>query len=167
MRTARRYHPRMKSLLHLTLNTGDCFEQVRGDVNDDALAALTPLISRRGGLLPAPFGAFRVEINEQIDSAGLLFSVIRGADSIVTCGLCWDIRGAGLIWGVVNGLYLHLVAAIEAAPAHAAMIPGRVPWLAVVLLPGVAAQRNEDISWLGDFERCMAFAILNQIERKP
>jgi hypothetical protein len=94
----------MKPLLHLTLNTGECFEQVRGDVNDDALAALTPLISRRGGLLPAPFGTFRVEITERIDSAGLLFSVIRGADPIVTCGLCWDIRAARLIWGMVNGL---------------------------------------------------------------
>jgi hypothetical protein len=41
-------------------------------------------------------------------------------------------------------------------------MPDRIPWLAVVLLPGIAVQRREDIAWLGDFERCLAFAILLQ-----
>ena len=153
----------MKPLLHLTLNTGDCVEQFPTATMPLTCLLLMPLVKQGSGPLPDPFGAFRVEINRQ--AHGAVFTVYRGRDPIVTCGLCWGVLDAEAIWGAVNGLYLQLVAADATAPTHAATIPDRLPWLAVVILPGIVAQRHEDISWLGDFERCLAFAILQKIER--
>jgi hypothetical protein len=51
------------------------------------------------------------------------------------------------------------------APAKEANKPASLPWLAVVVLPFIVNQAREDVSWLGDFERCMAWTIL--AERKP
>src|ERR1035437_3979223 len=46
------------------------------------------------------------------------------------------------------------------APGKEAVQPASLPWLAVVVLPFIVNQTREDVSWLGDFERCMAWTIL-------
>jgi hypothetical protein len=46
------------------------------------------------------------------------------------------------------------------SPAREATKPKTLPWLAVVLLPSLLNQRRDDIGWLGDFERCMAWTII-------
>jgi hypothetical protein len=40
-------------------------------------------------------------------------------------------------------------------------MPSELPWLGVVILPGLALSAQTDVSWLGDFERCLAFTILD------
>jgi len=37
-----------------------------------------------------------------------------------------------------------------------------LPWLAVVVMPFIVNQAREDVAWLGDFERCMAWTILSK-----
>lgn len=38
--------------------------------------------------------------------------------------------------------------------------PPAVPWLATTLMPGIASQSHERIVMLGDFGRCVAWAII-------
>jgi hypothetical protein len=45
--------------------------------------------------------------------------------------------------------------------AHSPEMPGELPWLGMVILPGLALSAQSDVSWLGDFERCLAFTILD------
>jgi hypothetical protein len=97
-------------LHHLTVNTGDCVEQNPGDVSDEAIAAVMPLV-KRGGKLPEPFGAFRVEMVREAVVPGAVFKVYRGADPIMCCWLCWDIAVAEAIWGEVFDCYPELVLA--------------------------------------------------------
>jgi hypothetical protein len=40
-------------------------------------------------------------------------------------------------------------------------MPAAVPWLGVLLLPTAVAAR-EAMDWLGDYERCLAWAILEE-----
>jgi hypothetical protein len=153
----------MKPLLHLTMNTGVCVEQSPGDVGDDAISALTPLVKRGGGRLPKPLGAFRVEIPRLGRDAGVVFTVYRDHDAMVTCAVCWDDQDAEQAWNEINGVYLQLVAAdTPSPPLHAATMPDRIPWLAEVILPGIVRQPSNDVSWLKDFERCLAFAIMRE-----
>jgi len=37
-------------------------------------------------------------------------------------------------------------------------------WLAVVILPSLILLEREDITWLGDFERCMAAAMFHEAD---
>jgi hypothetical protein len=42
--------------------------------------------------------------------------------------------------------------------------PEDLPWLAALLLPsGLMHTAREDLAWIGDFERCIAFAILAEV----
>ena len=47
-------------------------------------------------------------------------------------------------------------------------MPAATPWLAAVLLPhGLACSTKEDIGWFGDFERSLAWALVETArERK-
>ncbi len=152
-------------LFHLTVNTGDAVDQDPGDVSDDAISALVPLV-KRGGPLPAPLGAFRVEIVRETIVPAAVFKVHRGPDLIMVCWLCWDIAVGEAIWGEVFDTYLKVTALLPEVPAESAAMPDSIPWLAVMLLPGITQQTQDNIAWLGDFERCMAFAILHEVERE-
>ena len=39
--------------------------------------------------------------------------------------------------------------------------PPRGRWIGAALLPGLATLSRDDVAWLGDFERCMAAAMIS------
>ena len=93
-----------------------------------------------------------------------MFTVWRGAEPVVTCGLAWTTEGEAEAWPAVEKLYLDLSDRNPEllAPAKEASKPESLPWLAVVLLPSLLNQSRDDVGWLGDFERCMAWTILEE-----
>jgi hypothetical protein len=70
---------------------------------------------------------------------------------IATCGIG---HGPSDVWKALV-LLQDRFAQVKATPPNS-------QWLAVVILPGIAALTRDDIGWLGDFERCMAAAMLTQ-----
>lgn len=147
-------------MTHYTLNTGDSVESPRSAVADAAIAALRPLLAR-GGQLPAAFGAYRVEVSHA--PGGAMFSIHRGAHPIVLCAVSWDPATAEMMWSHIERVYLDLGdTPSRVAPGKLAERPESTPWLAVVILPTILLESRNDISWLGDFERCFAWALLEK-----
>lgn len=146
-------------MTHLTLNTGDAVDQPRSEVTDAAIDALRPLVRAGGGQIPhcAPYA---VQIAREPGAS--VFDIRRGADPIVICALCTREEESARLWSVIEGLYLRIAdAAPQLIAAQAAPdMPSGVPWLAVVILPAIALTARDDIGWLGDFERCLAWTIL-------
>ena len=147
-------------MTHYTLNTGHAVVSPRSGVSREAIEALQPLADH-GGAIPG-CAPFRVAIDHGAGSA--VFTIWRGAEPIVTSALAWTAEGEAEAWPAVEELYLTLSDRNPEllAPAKEASKPGSLPWLAVVLLPSLLNQSRDDVGWLGDFERCMAWTILAQ-----
>ncbi len=126
---------------HITLSTGDTATH-RLDTLDPAVITACRALLPAGGTIPA-FPAYRVEIH------GPIFTIYRGREPLLTCGLG---QGPDPLWETLSDLQANFHP-VKATPPH-----GR--WLAVVLLPPLAATPPADIAWLADFERCLAAAIL-------
>ena len=55
-----------------------------------------------------------------------------------------------------------LVEGVECAIQFLPDMPAKAPWLATLILPGIANLTRDDIQWIGDFEKCMAATILSR-----
>ncbi len=143
-------------MTHLTLNTGHSAERTPCDPH--ALAALLPLVAA-GGQIPG-FAGFRVDVHSGPGAAS--FSIHRGRDIITLSMVAWTDDGARYAWTEIERLYLGLAdraSGLIAANASPEM-PRSLPWIATLLLPGMATQRPQDLSWIGDFEGCFAEALV-------
>jgi hypothetical protein len=87
----------------------------------------------------------------------------------VLCGLAWTAAGAAEVWTALERVHhqqseaLARAGALSEAVAQSPEMPQELPWLGVVILPGLALSAQSDVSWLGDFERCLAQTILTII----
>jgi hypothetical protein len=147
---------------HYTLNTGHAVASPRSGVSQESIVALQPL-AEHGGAIPG-CAPFRVTVDHGAESA--VFTVWRGAEPVVTCGLARSAEGEAEGWPAIEKVYLDLSDHYPQllAPAKEANKPPSLPWLAVVLLPSLLNQSRDDIGWLGDFERCLAWTILASTE---
>jgi hypothetical protein len=149
----------MRRLFHVTLNTGRWAMQTTNDVVGDALALLQPLVASGDGQLPKPLGAFHVEITQGTGSA--VFTVSRAREPFATCGVAWTAAGAAEIWPEIESMYLRVSDSFTAPGIDAlARQPRRLPWLAMVVLPGSLALRRREGRLLFDFARRMAAALI-------
>lgn len=133
---------------HYTLNTGHNRESPRSEVSDDAIAVCRQLLSPGRHQLPGVIGGYTLAV--PLADFGWLGTVYQARAPIATIGVAVDERDATIIWPAIVKMY---GADVEAPP---------LPWCAVVL--HVVSPAYE---WLGDFERCMAWAwIETNNERK-
>ena len=148
-----------------TLNTEHTVVSPRESVAPEAMAVCAPLADH-GGVIP-PCAPFRVEVTHGLGCS--VFAVFRGREPVVTCGLAWTPAGAAEAWPAIEELYLQVSdrAPQLMAATKVAEQPNALPWLAVVILPPIHTLRREDIGWLGDFERCLAWAILERASSPP
>ena len=119
------------------------------------------LLERPRCALPSPFAAFRIESTVAGDGSRM-FTLFRAADPLVTCGVAWTPAGQAEIWPALESLYLNLGDQHPELLGQACVpiCPASLPWLAVVLLPAIALQSRDDVGWFGDFERCLAWAMI-------
>jgi hypothetical protein len=167
-------------MTHYTLNTGRTVAAPRSGVSREAIEALQPLIewsrpipgcvslTEQGGPIPGR-SPWRVMISRGTGCA--LFHVWRRSypfflapDVIVECGLAWTGEGEVGVWPAVEKIYLDLG---DLCPklftgGEAPWKPTSLPWLAVVYLPVIPElnQSRDDIGWVEDFERSLAWTIL-------
>lgn len=126
---------------HVTLATGHVAIHRLDTLDTGAVDACRALLPH-GGQVPG-FPAYRVEIH------GPLFTIYRGREPLVTCATG---NGQSDVWECLVELQSKF------CPVKADAPKGR--WLAVALLPSLVNTPQADIQWLGDFERCLAAAML-------
>ncbi len=132
---------------HITLSTGHSALH-RLDTLDSSAIETCVSILPRGGQIPG-FAAFRVEIK------GPTFTLYRGREPLVICGLG---HGKSDVWRALERIQ-NMFGQTVANPPDG-------NWLAVVILPALANLAPVDIGWLGDFERCLAAAIVQKSREK-
>lgn len=96
--------------------------------------------------MPGDLSAFRIEELRLTPGEIASYYLARGRDLLVWVIICATEASAELLW-------MHLGPLTEAARPP-------VPWMCVQLLEGMRAQTPEDVSWMGEFERCSAWAAL-------
>lgn len=141
---------------HITLTTGHATMSSRADVSDAALATLRPWLAaaiRSGKPEPLPGDLAHYRASVMLDGGALVATVYAAERASVprvqpmplcVVGVAQDKQPS--LWGLLNGLHGQ-----RGAPEPAA------PWCAVALLPTLASDMQAAL-WLGDYERCLAWA---------
>ncbi|NUB17294.1 hypothetical protein GAY28_36265 [Azospirillum brasilense] len=163
----------MTYLHHITLTTGHSRRSLRSEVEPAVLDAVAPWLDRalladeplKAPPVPLPVPDL-TEFSAHIFTVpGGLVVTVYGPDNqtvppaaptpipLVTFGVARRSRSAAKLWGVL----------LKAAPALRAPpdMPG-TPWLAAVLHPSLTAFPDA-ANWLGDFERCVAWAWIERV----
>jgi hypothetical protein len=84
----------------------------------------------------------------------------------ILAGVAWEREVGEKLWGELEDCYLNFTERLMQSPAPfpedllAAPEMPEPPWLAVVMLPGLARLDQEGLDELGDLERSLALAIL-------
>lgn len=142
---------------HVTLATGHSRVSPRAEVGDDAIDAIAPLL-HEGGALPGPTGySLRWTSPPGLDVC--LYTVHRDRDGapLVTAGVAHSERDAEALWQILADLQERTTGRPPAAPRPVA------PWCAAVILPGILD--DPAVHWLGDLERCVAWAWIEERRR--
>jgi len=151
-------------MIHLTINTGHSRVSQRAEVADDVIEMLRPLVRAGGGRLPGPPG-YSLKITRAGRDAAFTINLVGEGNEeapLVTCVLAVDDPPAA--WHAIGTLLSdRSIAALALNHRyHGAMplsMPASLPWLAVMIHPTVAVEAAA-LPWLGDLERCLAWAII-------
>lgn len=154
----------MSYLYHVTLGTGHLRRSPRAEVGDAVLRDLAPWLAgalASGAPSPLPVAALsHFAVRATREAGALLVTLLapraphargrpyRGETiPLITLGVAQRSRQGAELWAM-------MVAQFDAAPGLAK--PAE-PWCAVAVHPPVAGY-PESLDWLGDFERCAAWA---------
>lgn len=145
----------MLPITHLTLNSGHAAPLLQTPWDMATIAALRPLVEQGGGPLPG-LPDYRVTILSRSGTA--VFTIFRGQGQeqpLTANVLCYDPDAEA-------EAYTSACDLARAVQASRPPFPPRppLPWLATVVLPGLAGCRQAG-EWLADAERCLAYAILS------
>lgn len=148
-------------MLHHTLNTGHTRVSPRREVRNDVVATLRPMLAPGQHDLPGMEG-YSVVVTP--DGAGLLATVSRGQLPCVTFGVAATDEAAEPLWRELERFYLALgdQPGFRAADFLAPHRPKTTPWCAAVTVLGTA----EELYWMADFERCLAWAWIESVNAK-
>jgi hypothetical protein len=138
-------------LQHVTMNTGHLVASPRDQVLPKTVRWLAPMVRKGRG---APAGIPFTITNRGEGTA--LFRI--GEPAGVLCACCWVEDRSAEAWGAMLAT-MHEIGMTWAPDTRPA-----VPWLAVLMLPGMAAMPVETVAQLGDMERCLAWTL---IESEP
>lgn len=142
------------TLHHYTVQTGHLTLQARGEIDQKALDFLAPMILSPGTHpLPGTTIKLDIPVGNMGQTSGVgSFRLLNAADVPVALAmLAWRASAeAGVIWGTC----------LPNTPMPDA--PAGYPWLAIVIMPGIAALSRDDTLMLGDIERCVAWSIITQ-----
>lgn len=155
-------------MLHYTLNTAHTFDCSSKEYSRDALKLLRPLAGRAIAegqtqtALPAPLDSFSAKVT--CTEGAALFDVFDPEQSILsTNAVAWQKGGDADCWSQFESLYLRLSRQFEMALGRAPEQPKSLPWLVTLILPN---PRISSLSWLADFEQCLALTLIDASKPK-
>lgn len=136
---------------HLTLASGHIRRSERAEVDDETLKILAPWLSdaiNSGERHPLPVAELaHYEAAAFVEDGGLLVTVFAGENPLVTFGVAQRSRHGGNLWAKMLANF----------PAKPGTQKPAEPWCAVALHPALIAHPDA-MGWMGDFERCVAWA---------
>lgn len=145
-------------MIHLTLNTGHVRHSPRDEVASDVIAAMIPL-TQPGSYDLGTFGlalqGWRLEV--PACPAGYYATLYGGSMPVLSLAVARTTEDADIVWPALERSYRQVtdLPGSRGADFEAPYRPNRLPWLAVALLFPLACP-----AWAGDFERCLAWAWL-------
>lgn len=151
-------------MIHLTLNTGHWRRSPRNEVSQETIAALQPML--QVGTHPIPiFDDMEVDVTISSDRAEFtVFAKHAPYIPVICAGLAWTESAQKIVSRKLQQLNAASgITIIPAEPTRPA--PDEVPWLGIVLFKGITLI-GERIGELGDFERCLAWTILERYDCK-
>lgn len=153
----------MTYITHITLNTGHTSRIQPGDVSGEALARVRPWLAALladGGLLALPVSDLSSYTAHAVQQDGALVLTVNGP-TITDAGPLRGIAPPMVTVGVAKkSRHAHLWVRMTAAhmpPAAPGIKPPSTPWCAVTIWPSAVLAADAG-AWLGDFERCIAWA---------
>jgi hypothetical protein len=146
------------------------FEVPPGKVIPEAIAALSPMLATGGAVIPF-FAPWRTVI--ALGDGAATFDIRRNKmDLVVFNAVAWTEDGAAEIWEGIEKMHLDtadLLARVGLLSPRMASCPGMpetLPWLATLILPAAALAANpQDLSWMADFEQCLAMTIISNLSK--
>lgn len=158
----------MRDLEHITLNTGHTRRSPRSEVGPGIVEALRPILERAltGTPTPIPPGQ-GYTLTGGVRGRCASFTVwsrsllIWPEDDqaqrapVVEIGVAGHSRCGAPLWRTLHALAARLDLPVKTDPGRC---PPE-PWCAALLYPG-AVLAPDAMDWLGDFERCLAWAWL-------
>lgn len=158
-----------KYLNHLTLSTGHTRRSERAEVSGETLARVGPWLAalvESGQPAPLPVSGLADYSGHASVFDGALVVTISGAaladgpmagkpPPLVTVGVARRSRHSAALWPLMTGPVMPKAKPGLQGPA--------APWCAAAIWPTLALYPDA-VSWLGDLERCIAWA---WIERSP
>lgn len=156
----------MTYVRHVTLTTGHVRDSERSEIADDALVVCADLLDAAliasPGMVPIP--AVEPPCRLRVSAEGrVMLATVHGPDTsidgrdlaappIVTFGVALHSRGAAMLWRLLHDDTSTVLATDrERVPS--------APWIATRVEVG-AMLYPDALHWLGDFERCLAWAAL-------
>lgn len=141
---------------HITLTTGDSRDSYRSEIGPDIIARFEPIMLHlehgRNGTTPVP-GIDGYSIGGRTSGGCLVATVWANgppAEIVCTIGIALHSRCGATLW---KALHRWGEAPVRTDPTQC---PPE-PWCAAALYTGIV--RHVDAAdWLGDFERCLAWA---------
>ncbi len=156
------------ALHHVTFNTGHCHVHAAPPSFCPHVAAelarFTPGSTTR---LSSPFESFVAKIVPGSDHRSGAFSLHyqpEGQTTPLVCiaaSYCADPEFDDDMWTHALAFYRKAVAAQAMLPISQGVRRPEVPWLAVMLWPTLGCFEPKSVSWIGDFESCLAHYLIN------
>lgn len=150
----------MTYIHHVTLNTGHTRRSLAGEVSAEALAACKAslAICLSGTQQRAPLGAdlapdiAAYQLTATAQGRCLVATIWHGHDPVCTVAIARHGRCGSHLWRLMH----------EPAPGVAPLVTDgamqpQAPWCAVRLEAGIT-RHLDAAQWLGDYERCLAWA---------
>ena len=150
----------MTYIHHLTITTGHTRKSYRNEVASDIIDTLQATLSAAiaGQLPPLPGDLSGYHLSAGAVGRCLMATVWAPPKAVpsrptplVTIGVAARSRCAADLWGRL----------VESHPAPLQPAMPDAPWCAVQLQPGIMSDIGA-MGWLGDFERCLAWAWLER-----
>ena len=139
---------------HLTLATGHMTRIHRGDVAGETLARVAPWLEaavQSGQALPLPVRDVAEYQARAVMQDGCLLLTVSSpvGQTLATLAVAKRSRHGATIWPLLGASHMP--------PMLAGLQRPQEPWCAVALWPCLALDPDAT-GWLGDFERCVAWA---------
>ncbi len=141
------------TLSHLTINTGHVAHTTRGDVRDDVIDSLRPLVEAGRARIPGPIEWWLHVTQRHTGWAAYTITPTRGGERpYVSCVGCWHETASADAWGTITDR------------ANGQTQP--IPWLAVTTAGPLTLARMGPaaVGMLGDLERCLFWTLAELAE---
>ena len=149
-----------RNIEHVTLDTGEVCRSPRSAIEDEIIRVLGAGFDRAittGALEPIP-GWSPFSYNVTAEAGGIMVTLWRESAPVVTFGVAAEAKDNPKLWRLLHqgGARRHTT-----SPDR----PPVAPWIGLRAEIGAALTAPDDLLWIADFERCLAWAFIDRHAR--